>query len=72
MIPPKGKYMLGTVKMDAARRIPLPEKACKLFEITKEDELLVLGEEGEGIALIKKKDFLEKMAHCYDLLKEKR
>ena len=41
--------------------IQLPEKALKLFSICPGDALLVLGEEGNGIAMLKQSDFLQKM-----------
>lgn len=70
IIPPKGKYMLGTVILDENLNVPLPPKAATLFEFAPGDELLVLGDEGEGIALVKKSVFLRKVDQFFDEMKQ--
>lgn len=66
MIPPKGKYMLGTVTIEEGLKLTLPEKAGTLFDLKPGDEVLVLGEEGEGMAIVKKSFFLGRLNHLLD------
>ncbi|MCI5648652.1 MAG: helix-turn-helix domain-containing protein [Fusicatenibacter sp.] len=58
---PKGKHIFGTVKVNDRGQIVLPKAARELFDIKKEDALVVLGDETEGIALIKAEVFEEKL-----------
>ena len=39
-------------------QIVIPAKARKLFDISSGDQLVVLGDESQGMAIIKAKDFL--------------
>ena len=57
-IPPKGKYIFGMVRVGEKGQIVIPAKARKIFDIGPGDNLIVLGEEGQGIALIKEKSLL--------------
>ena len=57
-IPPKGKHIFGLVKVGDKGQIVLPAKARKIFDIQPGDNLIVLGDEGQGIALIKEKGLL--------------
>lgn len=70
MIPPKGKYMLGTVVVDASGRVKLTEKARQLFDVHPGDELLLLGAEGEGLALVKKDEFVQAIEEFHHILRE--
>ena len=45
------------VTVDEAGRLPLPEAARQLFAIGPGDRLLLLGEEGNGLALLREQDF---------------
>ena len=58
-IPPKGKHIFGMVKVGDKGQIVLPAKARKLFDINPGDNLLVLGDEGQGLAIIKEKGLLD-------------
>lgn len=60
-VPPKGKYMFGMVKVGDKGQIVIPAKARKIFHINPGDNLVVLGDEESGIAIIKEKDLLEMM-----------
>ena len=51
-LPPKGKHSFGTVPVGENGEIVLPVKALELFHIQPGDNLLVLGDEGSGLALI--------------------
>ena len=58
VIPPKGKHIFGMVKVGDKGQIVIPAKARKIFDINPGDNLIVLGDEGQGIALIKEKGLL--------------
>ena len=57
-VPPKGKYLFGVVTVGEKGQIVIPAKARKIFEISAGDQLLVLGQEGEGLALVKTDAFI--------------
>ena len=57
-VPPKGKHIFGVVTVGDKGQIVIPAKARKIFEISSGDQLVVLGKEGEGLAMIKANDFL--------------
>ena len=57
-VPPKGKHIFGMVKVGDKGQIVIPAKARKLFRIEPGDNLIVLGDETQGLAVIKEKDFL--------------
>lgn len=58
-VPPKGKHIFGMVKVGDKGQIVLPAKARKLFDINPGDNLIVLGDEGQGLAIIKEKGLLD-------------
>ena len=58
VIPPKGKHIFGLVKVGDKGQIVIPAKARKLFDIKTGDNLIVLGDEFQGIALIKETGLL--------------
>ena len=58
-IPPKGKHIFGMAKVGEKGQIVIPAKARTIFHIKPGDNLVVLGDEGQGIALIKEEDLLE-------------
>ncbi len=57
-VPPKGKHIFGIVKVGDKGQIVIPAKARKIFDIKTGDNLIVLGDESQGIALIKEKGLL--------------
>ncbi len=57
-VPPKGKHLFGLVTVGDKGQIVIPAKARKLFEISPGDQLVVLGDEGQGIAIVKAESFL--------------
>ena len=61
-VPPKGKHMFGVVKVGDKGQIVIPAKARKVFGIEHGDNLIVLGDEASGIAVIKEEGFLSMMA----------
>ena len=58
-VPPKGKHIFGIVKVGDKGQIVLPAKARKIFDINPGDRMLVLGDEGQGLAIIKEKGLLD-------------
>lgn len=57
-IPPKGKHMFGMVTVGDKGQIVIPVKARKIFDINPGDNLMVLGDEEQGIALMCEKKFM--------------
>ena len=57
-IPPKGKYVFGVVTVGDKGQIVIPYKARKVFQIQSGDRYIILGDEFQGIALIKESNFL--------------
>ncbi len=57
-VPPKGKHIFGMVKVGDKGQIVIPAKARKIFDINTGDNLIVLGDEGQGLAIIKEKGLL--------------
>ena len=62
LVPPKGKHLFGIVKMGDKGQIVIPAKARKVFDIKPGDSLIVLGDEEQGIAILKEKALM-KMLH---------
>ncbi|MBU7018602.1 MAG: AbrB/MazE/SpoVT family DNA-binding domain-containing protein [Theionarchaea archaeon] len=57
----KGKHMFGTVKVGERGQIVIPKEARDLFDIRPGDNLLLLGDEEKGIAIVKE-DLMKKFA----------
>jgi AbrB family looped-hinge helix DNA binding protein len=57
-VPPKGKHLFGLVTVGDKGQIVIPAKARKIFDISAGDRMLVLGDEGQGIAIVKADSFL--------------
>lgn len=58
-IHPKGKHIFGLVKVGERGQIVIPKKAREIFKISPGDSLLVLGDEAQGIAIVKNENFLK-------------
>ena len=58
-VPPKGKHLFGLVTVGDKGQIVIPAKARKIFGISPGDQLVVLGDEGQGLAVLKTDSFLE-------------
>jgi AbrB family looped-hinge helix DNA binding protein len=56
-MPPKGRYVFGTVTLGDKGQIVIPAKARKVFGLKPGDDLVVLGDITQGLALLKA-DFL--------------
>ncbi len=57
-VPPKGKHLFGLVTVGDKGQIVIPAKARKLFDISPGDQLVVLGDDAQGIAVVKAESFL--------------
>lgn len=54
----KGKHIFGVVTMGDRGQIVIPRRARKVFDLNPGDRLLVLGDEAQGLAMVKEKDFM--------------
>ena len=63
---PKGKHIFGTTKINDRGQVVIPKKARELFDIKDGDALVVLGDEAEGIAIIKADAFEKKLNAAWD------
>lgn len=52
-IAPRGKYLFGLVTVGDKGQIVIPAKCRRVFNINPGDELVVLGDENQGIAILK-------------------
>ena len=68
-LPPKGKHLFGLVTVGDKGQIVIPAKARKIFDISTGDQLVVLGDEEQGLALIKSENFLS-LANMVSKLKK--
>ncbi|MGN0578322.1 MAG: helix-turn-helix domain-containing protein [Ruminiclostridium sp.] len=67
---PAGKHMFGVVKVDEKGRIVIPEKAREIFRINSGDKLLMMGDENNGIAIVKLNSFLAATAEIMNIIRE--
>ena len=65
-VPPKGKHLFGIVTVGEKGQIVIPAKARKTFSISVGDQLVILGDETQGLALMKSEDFL----HMADIIRK--
>ena len=68
-VPPKGKHLFGLVTVGDKGQIVIPAKARKMFDISSGDQLVVLGDEAQGIAIVKAEEFLS-LANMINKLKK--
>lgn len=64
-IPPKGKHFFGSVTVGERGQIVIPQKARKVFGINPGDQLLILGDEERGLAIVPKKGILGIMSMVF-------
>ena len=57
-IPTKGKHLFGVVTVGEKGQIVIPKKARDIFEIKAGDNLFIMGDEEQGIAIIKASEML--------------
>ena len=59
-MPPRGKHLFGTVTVGERWQIVIPKQA--LFGIEAGDALLVLGDEEQGLAILKADEFMDRVS----------
>lgn len=64
---PKGKHIFGTVTVSERGQIVIPKQAREVFELKGGERLVVLGDETEGLALVKEKVFTDRMNRALEL-----
>lgn len=69
-IPPRGKHLFGVVTVGDKGQIVIPKQARKIFHIEAGDRLVVLGDEDQGIAMIKEDAMLSLMNDMQQAMKE--
>lgn len=67
---PKGKHIFGTTKINDRGQVVIPKKARELFGINNGDSLVVLGDEAEGIALIKADVFEKRLNNTWNSMRQ--
>jgi AbrB family looped-hinge helix DNA binding protein len=66
-----GKHIFGVVKVGEKGQIVIPKEAREIFGIKPGDNLMVLGDERRGIALVKSDKFRSLAAKMLELFEEK-
>ncbi|MCM1125620.1 MAG: helix-turn-helix domain-containing protein [Lachnospiraceae bacterium] len=70
-VPPKGKHIFGVVTVGEKGQIVIPKKARDIFEINPGDHLVVLGDEEQGIAVIKASEMQKLVQNIQSYLENK-
>ncbi|WP_292366115.1 MULTISPECIES: AbrB/MazE/SpoVT family DNA-binding domain-containing protein [unclassified Methanoculleus] len=67
------KHIFGTVKVGERGQIVIPKEAREIFDIKPGDTLMVLGNEGHGLVIVKADKFrriAERMLRIFDTVPE--
>jgi len=67
---PAGKHVFGVLKIDEKRRITIPENAMEVFKLEIGEKLLLLGDETQGMAIVKLNSFLAATAEIMRIIRE--
>ncbi len=67
---PVGKHLWGTVTVGSKGQIVIPKAARDTFCLQEGDRLIVLGDEAEGIALVKAEIFEQRMQEVLNLSRQ--
>lgn len=70
VVPPRGRHLFGVVTVGDKGQIVIPKRARKIFHIEAGDSLVVLGDEAQGIAIIKADDMLGLMNDVQQAMKQ--
>ena len=68
---PNGKHIFGTVTMNEKGQIVIPKLARDVMKLKSGERLIVLGDENEGIALVKAKLFEMNIQKAIEMVKTK-
>ena len=60
-LPPKGRHIFGTATIGERGQIVIPKKAREVFDLNPGDDIVILGDENQGIAIVKANAMLEMM-----------
>lgn len=60
-VPPRGKHIFGVARLGERGQLVIPKRAREVFDLHPGSELVVLGDEAQGIALVKVEDALPAM-----------
>ncbi len=58
-IPPRGKHIFGTVTVGDKGQLVIPKKAREIFGIAPGDRIVVLGDEAQGLALVREENMVK-------------
>lgn len=64
---PKGKHIFGAVTVSERGQIVIPKQARDLFAIKGGDRLILLGDEAEGLALVREEAFTKRINAALEL-----
>ena len=67
---PEGKYIFGVATIGEKGQIVIPKKARDVFGLKPGDQLLVLGDEKQGIALVRASVFQDFAADILNAIKK--
>ncbi len=67
---PVGKHLWGTVTIGGKGQIVIPKAARDTFGLSEGDRLVVLGDDAEGIALVKAEAFEQRMQEALNLSRQ--
>lgn len=67
---PVGKHLWGTVTIGGKGQIVIPKAARDTFGLNEGDRLVVLGDDAEGIALVKAEVFEQRMQEALNLSRQ--
>lgn len=62
---PKGKHIFGTAKVNDRGQVVIPKKAREIFDIKPNDSVVILGDESEGIAIMKANVFEHRLTQAW-------
>ena len=65
-----GKHLWGTVTIGGKGQIVIPKAARDTFGLSEGDRLVVLGDDAEGIALVKAEVFEQRMQEALNLSRQ--
>ena len=68
---PVGKHLWGMVTLGSTGQFVIPNAARETFDLKEGDSLVVLGDEAEGIALVKSTDFETRMQEALQMSQQK-
>ena len=67
-MPPRGKHLFGTVTVGERGQIVIPKQARELSGIEAGDALLVLGDEEQGLAILKADEFMDRVSKLRSMI----